>query len=99
MSDYKIIQVKNPFNDHFGLTQGFFERYCNQLRDMNKTGLDFNTIWLQFCGANNIVAKKPWCIADEELESLNELTDYEIYLLIGEAIGRFWKGEYKGEGF
>jgi len=99
MSDYKTIQTKNPFIEHIGPTQGFFERYCIQLRDMNKTGLDFNTIWHQFCGINNIVAQKPWCIADEELKNLNELTDHEIYVLIGEAIGRFWKGEYKGEGF
>lgn len=98
MSDYKTIQTKTSFIELSGPTQGFFERYCNQLRDMNKTGLDFNTIWLQFCGVNN-VAKKPWCITDEELKSLNELTDHQIYLLIGEAIGRFWKGDYKGDGF
>jgi len=98
MSDYKTIQTKKPFIIHSGPTQGFFERYCNQLRDMNNIGLDFNTIWLQFCEVNNIIFKKPWCISDEELKSLNGFTDHEIYLLIGEAIGRFWKGGYKGEG-
>ena len=77
MSEYKIIQTKNPFIDLSISTNGFFERYCNQLRDMNKAGLNFNTIWLQFCEANNIVAKKPWRIPNEEVKSLNDLTDHE----------------------
>jgi len=99
MSEYKIIQTENPFIDLSISANGFFERYCHQLRDMFTAGLDFKTIWFQFCEVANINANKPWCISDEELKMLNELTDHEIYLLIGEAIGRFWKGDYKGEGF
>ena len=99
MSNYKTVQNKNPFYENSIQTKGFFERYCIQLRDIYKTGLDFMTIWYQFCEVNNIVPKKPWHISSDELKNLDWLTDHEIYLLIAKGIGSFWKGGYKGEGF
>lgn len=99
MSEYNTIQAKPLFNEHYSSPHGFFGRYCHQLCDIFTTGLDFKTIWSQFCGVANINAKKPCYISNEKLKELNELTDHEIYVLIGKAIGRFWKGDYKGEGF
>ena len=99
MSNYKTVQTKNLLFEDFYPTCGFFERYCNQLRDIYKTGLDFMTMWYQFCEVNNIVPKKPWQISSNELNNLDRLTDHEIFLLIAEAIGSFWKAGYKGDGF
>jgi len=99
MSNYKTVQTKSPFFEDITPAYGFFERYFTQLRDMHKTGLDFITIWFQFCKVNNIVLKKPWQISSDELKNLDRLTDHEIFLLIGEGIGSFWKADYKGDGF
>lgn len=99
MSEYKIIQTKNPFVASSIPTTEFFERFCQQLRDMFTGGLDFKTIWSKFCEVTNFNANKPWRISGEELKTLNEFSDHEIYVLIGQAIGSFWKGDYKGEGF
>jgi len=99
MSNYNTIQTKNPFFEPSIPTYGFFERYCIQLRDMYKAGLDFNTIWLQFCEMNHIIPKKSWHISHDELKNLERLTDQEIFLSIAEAIGCFWKAGYKGDGF
>lgn len=99
MSNYKTIQTKNTFFEDPVPTYGFFERYCNQVRDMYKAGLDFITIWYQFCEVNKIIPKKPWQISSEDLENLNRLTNEEIFLLIGKAIGSFWKAGYTGDGF
>ena len=56
------------------------------------------TIWYQFCEVNNVVPKKPWRISSDELKSLGRLTDHEIFLLMAEAIGSFWKAGYNGDG-
>jgi len=99
MSNYKTIQTKNTFLEDPIPIDGFFERYCVQLHDMYNAGLDFATIWYQFCKENNIVPKKPWQISSAELKSLDRLTDPEVFLLIAKAIGSFWKAGYKGDGF
>ena len=99
MSNYKTIQTKSPFLEDINSAYGFFERYCNQFRDTFKAGLDFMTLWYQFCEVNNIIPKKPWQISSDELKSFDRLTDQEIFLLMVETIGSFWKAGYNGDGF
>lgn len=93
MSNYKTIHTKNSLFKDNTSAHSFLERYFTQLCDMHKTSLDFITIWFQFCKVNNLVPRKPWQISSNDLQNLDRLADDEIFLLIGEGIGRFWKGE------
>lgn len=99
MSNYKTLQTKSHFFEDIPPTNGFFERYFTQLRDMHKTGLDVITIWYQFCEVNNITQKKPWQISNNELKNLSGLSDHKIFLSLAKAIGSFWKAGYTGDGF
>jgi len=99
MSKYTTVHTKSsPFEDN-DQEHGFFERYFTQLRDINKTNLDFIMIWFQFCKINNIIPKKPWQISSNELKDLNRLPDHTIFLSLAQAIGSFWKDGYTGDGF
>lgn len=99
MSNYKTKQTQKTFSEDNNSTYGFFKRFFIQLHDIHNTGLNFITIWFQFCEVNNLTPKKPWQISNNELMGFDSLTDHEIFLSLAYAIGNFWKAGYTGDGF